>query len=269
MTLGIDHLVVAVDDPDGAAAELETKLGLDAGGGGRHDALGTFNRLVWFGDSYLELVGVFDRGLAEASWLGGPVLAALERGGGLATWAVAVDDLAAHLRWAPESAGLVGPLDGERRRPDGRLVRWRLAHPPELSAASPFLIEHDTSAAEWTPDERLTRASEAHPIGGRVRLLSLEIEAPAPAPAAGRLRSMLGTSVEPAGRAGVGVHVGRHVVRFLASRPRGPTGVELVAEVTMRRRSIVIGDCEIRVRGLPPKPAAVAAADEAPRPEPA
>ena len=40
-------------------------------------------------------------------------------------------------------------------------------------------------------------------------------------------------------------------------------------EATMRRRSIVLWDCDIRVRGLPPKPAAVAAADEAPRPEPA
>jgi hypothetical protein len=267
--LGVDHLVLAVDDPDAAAAELEANLGLAASGGGRHDALGTFNRLVWLGDAYLELIGVFDRGLAEASWLGPAVLAALERGGGLATWAVAVDDLAAHLRWAPESAGLSGPLDGERRRPDGRLARWRLAHPPELSSSSPFLIEHDTKAAEWTPEERTARAAEAHPIGGRVRLVSLEVETAAPAPAAGRLRSMLGTSVEPAGRAGVGVHVGRHVVRLLASRPRGPAGLELVADVTMRKRTTRIGDCEIRVGGIPPTPTAAPAANEAPSVEPA
>jgi hypothetical protein len=269
MLLGIDHLVIAVDDPDAAAAELTERLGLEAAAGGRHDALGTFNRLVWLGDSYLELVGVFDRELAEASWLGPAVIAALERGGGLATWAVAVDDLAAHLRWAPESAGLSGPIDGQRRRPDSRLVRWRLAHPSELSPSSPFLIEHDAKAAEWTPDERAVRAAEAHPIGGRVRLVSLEVETPAPAPAAGRLRSMLGTSVEPAGRAGVGVHVGRHVVRLLATRPRGPAGLELVVDVTMRKRSTRIGDCEIRVGGIPPMPAAVPAADAAPGVEPA
>lgn len=269
MISGIDHVVLAVENPDTAVAELETKLGLAAGGGGRHDAMGTFNRLVWFGDAYLELVGVFDRDLAASGWLGPVVLAALERGGGLATWAVAVDDLPAHLRWAPESAGLAGPLDGERTRPDGRVVRWRLAHPPELSPSSPFLIEHDTAGAEWTPDERAARAEESHPVGGRVRLIALEVETAAPAPAAGRLRSMLGTSVEPAGRAGVGVHVGKHVVRFLASRPRGPAGVELVADIPIRRRSITIGDFEVRLGGLPPKPAATPGAEAAPSHEPA
>jgi hypothetical protein len=257
--LGIDHVVLAVDDPDAAAAELEARLGLTASGGGRHHALGTFNRLVWLGDSYLELIGVFDRGLAERSWLGGPVLAALERGGGMATWAVAVDDLDAQLRWAPPSAGLTGPVGGERGRPDGRVVRWRLAHPPDISPSSPFLIEHDATAAEWSPDERAARADERHPVGGRVRLVSLDVETPAPAPAAGRLRSMLGTSVEPAGRAGVGVHIGRHVVRLLARRPRGRAGIELVADLELRRRSAQVGDFEIRLGGLPPKPAAVPA----------
>jgi len=41
MFLGIDHLVIAVADPDDAAAQLEAQLGLEATGGGRHDTLGT------------------------------------------------------------------------------------------------------------------------------------------------------------------------------------------------------------------------------------
>ena len=68
--LGIDHLVIAVADPDAASAELEAKLGLAPGGGGRHDRLGTFNRLVSLGDTYLELIGVFDRAAAASSWIG-------------------------------------------------------------------------------------------------------------------------------------------------------------------------------------------------------
>jgi hypothetical protein len=36
MFLGIDHLVIAVADPDDAAAQLEADLGLEATGGGRH-----------------------------------------------------------------------------------------------------------------------------------------------------------------------------------------------------------------------------------------
>ena len=119
MLIGIDHIVLAVDDPDATAAALEAEIGLTSGGGGRHEALGTFNRLVWLGDSYLELIGVFDRDLASRGWLGPSVLAALERGGGLATWAIAVDDLESQLRWAPDG-GLAGPIDGERRRDGGR-----------------------------------------------------------------------------------------------------------------------------------------------------
>ena len=91
--IGIDHLVIAVADPDEAASTLESGLGLTPGGGGRHEALGTFNRLVWLGDTYLELIGVFDAKLAAASWIGAPASRAIDAGGGLAAWAVASDDL--------------------------------------------------------------------------------------------------------------------------------------------------------------------------------
>jgi hypothetical protein len=249
--LGIDHVVLAVDDPDATAAQLEEKLGLRLAAGGRHEALGTFNRLVWLGDSYLELVGVFDADVAARSWLGAPAMAAIGRGGGLATWAVAIDDLEGQLRWLPPDAGFTGPLDGERRRPDGRVVRWRLAHPPEPSPTAPFLIEHDGSGAEWTPDERAARAEERHPIGGRVRLAGLELVTDAPAVAAGRLRKQLATSAEPAGRAAVRITLGHQEVRVVLARPRGTAAVELVTDIPLRRRSVMVGDCEIRLGGLP------------------
>src|SRR2546425_2843061 len=101
MLLGIDHLAIAVADPDDAATRLERELGLGASGGGRHDALGTFNRLVWLGDTYLELIGVFDHEIAEGSWLGAPTLRVLELGGGLATWAIATDALGATVAALP------------------------------------------------------------------------------------------------------------------------------------------------------------------------
>jgi Glyoxalase-like domain len=251
MLLGIDHVVLACVEPDATAAEVEARLGLKAKGGGRHESLGTWNRLIWLGDAYLELVGVFDRDLAIGSWLGRPVLAALERGGGVVTWAVAVDDLDETLRWAPPDAGLVGPLDGERRRPDERVVRWRLAHPAELSATAPFLIEHDRAAAEWTVAERTSRADEHHPIGGRARLAGLEFFAASPAVAAGRLRSLLAAAVEPAGRAAVRVRFAAQEVRFVASRPGSPAVIDVVVDVPLRTRVARVGDCDIRLRGLP------------------
>jgi hypothetical protein len=265
MLLGIDHVVLACADPDATAAVLERRLGLAATAGGRHEALGTVNRLVWLGDAYLELVGVFDAALARRSWLGDPVLAVLDGGadGGLVTWAIAVDDLNEALRWAPPDAGLLDPLAGERRRPDGRVVRWRLAHPAELSPTAPFLIEHDRGAAEWSPAEQAARAQERHPLGGRARLAALEVEAASPAVAAGRLRSLLAASVEPAGRAAVLVRLGDHEVRFVAPRPGPGAIVDVVADVPLRTRVARVGDCEIRVRGRPTAVGAPPQPDEA------
>jgi hypothetical protein len=171
MLLGIDHLAIAVADPDAASAELEAKLGLAPGGGGRHDGLGTFNRLVWLGDTYLELIAVFDEAAAARSWIGAPALRALKVGGGLATWAIASDDLAADVA-ALRAGGstLAEPVDGERVRPDGRVVRWRLSAAEPLDRdRPPFLIEHDPAAAEWTPAERAERVS------GPTRLAVLEL----------------------------------------------------------------------------------------------
>jgi Glyoxalase-like domain len=169
--LGIDHLVIAVADPDAAAAEIQTALGLEPGGGGRHDRLGTFNRLVWLGDSYLELIGVFDPGLAASSWVGAPTLRALETGGGLATWAIATDAIDADLDdLRAMNTDLALPMDGERTRPDGAIVRWRLAAAPNLGPTRPpFLIEHVADSAEWTAADRAARA------GGPARLTVLEL----------------------------------------------------------------------------------------------
>ena len=174
MLLGIDHLVIAVADPNAASAELERTLGLAPGGGGRHDRLGTFNRLVWLGDSYLELIGVFDRASAARSWIGAPTLRALEAGGGLATWAIASDDLVADVAGLRHrGSSLTEPVDGERVRPDGRVVRWRLAAAEPLDRdRPPFLIEHDPAAAEWSPAERDERASGPN----RLAVLELGVE---------------------------------------------------------------------------------------------
>ena len=179
--LGVDHIVLAVRDPDAAAGALEAELGLRATGGGRHPALGTRNRLVWFGDSYLELLGIEDEALAAASWIGRPALAQLRAAGeGFVTWAVAVEGLEAELA-AARARGVTmdGPIAGERVRDDGRVVRWTLALGGPLGPAEPpFLIEHDTTAAEWTDVERTARANERHPVGGPVRLASFDLAPP-------------------------------------------------------------------------------------------
>ena len=78
MIRGIDHLVIACADPDVAAAEFESSLGLVATGGGRHEGLGTFNRIVWLADgSYIELIGIDDADAAREQPVGAATLRAL------------------------------------------------------------------------------------------------------------------------------------------------------------------------------------------------
>lgn len=178
MLVGIDHLVIATPDLDGAVAGLRKRLGIEAGGGGVHPGLGTANRLAWLGDSYIELIDVTDGALAATSWLGGPALRLIqERGGGFVGYALRSDDLDADLaRVKAGGSTLEGPVPGERRRPDGAMVRWKLAVPVLVGpTAPPFLIEHDPTAAEWTAAERAERAEYEHPQGGRLRLAGLEI----------------------------------------------------------------------------------------------
>src|SRR3972149_1866984 len=57
MPTGIDHVVIAVADPDAAAAELTERVGLAFTGGGRHPGLGTFNRLALPRGAHPGLVG--------------------------------------------------------------------------------------------------------------------------------------------------------------------------------------------------------------------
>jgi hypothetical protein len=221
MLLGIDHLVLAVADPDEAAAALERDLGLEASGGGRHDALGTFNRLVWLGDSYLELIGVFDRSLAEASWIGAPAVRALDAGGGLATWALASDAIDVDVADRRSvGADLAQPIPGERRRPDGAVVRWRLSAPRQLGPGEPpFLIEHDMAAAEWMPADRAARADQRHPIGGPVRLETLELPVEDVNTAIGRFTRTVGLRFRPS-LSGSGSRDATVAAQIVRLRPR-------------------------------------------------
>ena len=86
----IDHAIWATSDLDAAAARFEREHGLIAAGGGRHEGMGTHNRIVPLGGGYLELLAIADADEAAASPLGRFVDAAIE---GWMGWAVVVDDV--------------------------------------------------------------------------------------------------------------------------------------------------------------------------------
>jgi hypothetical protein len=226
MLTGIDHVLIACADPDSAAAELEAAVGLRTSPGGRHEAQGTFNRLVWLGDSYVELMGVFDPELAEQSWWGRHALAVIGRAPDRAGYmgvVVASDDLSADAAVVRGRGSVLGPPeDGSRVRPDGRVVRWRLAHAasPDADLGLLFVIEHDRAGAEWSPAERAERAAMVHPLGSVARLERVEVPVANMQAATMRVHRDIGVGFRPSlsgGGARDGA-VGRQTLRLLVGR---------------------------------------------------
>jgi len=216
--LGIDHLVVAVTDVEQKAADLEAELGLAFTGGGRHETMGTCNRLAFLGDTYLELIGVFNRALVLSSTafaVGNAALAMLDAGReGLATYALATDDIAADAWQLRADGSPIGePVSGSRRRADGETVRWISAFPALGPQRAPFLIEHEHTGAEWGDDARAARAVFRHPVGGRVRLAALELPVGDPDAVAAEYLAVVGV------RFAKGHHavVGEQEIRLLAA----------------------------------------------------
>ncbi len=221
MLTAIDHVIIACADPDAAAADLEQQLGLRATGGGRHAAHGTFNRLIFLGDSYIELMGIFDARLAAESWWGHHIAALIDhQPAALAGVPIASDDLVTDVaRLRAMGSPISDPLAGERLRPDGDVVRWsigRLPQPdPDLGLA--FLIEHDSTAAEWRPAERAARASEIHPVGTPARLLRVGLPVSDAGRSSLRLLRELGLQFRPS-LAGAGARdatLGRQTLRLV------------------------------------------------------
>ncbi len=178
MLLRLDHLVIAVPDPDAAATELEERVGIVCTGGGRHPLWGTWNRLAWFGDTYVELIGLFDRSLAPNGAVSAAVMAALDAGRpGLVSYAVATDDADADLARLRALGSGLGDVEARgRTRPDGEEVRWRAAFPPVLGPSEPpFIVEHEMTGAEWGDAARRDRAALIHPVGGPARITALEL----------------------------------------------------------------------------------------------
>ncbi len=219
--LGIDHLVIAVRNPDAAAEDLEHELGLAFTGGGRHATAGTWNRLAFIGDTYLELIGVFDASLvrsAHGSAVGRAALDLLDAGReGLATWSAAVDDCAADVARLRRQGSPIGdPVPGSRVRADGETVRWVTAFPEIGPDRPPFLIEHEMAGPEWGPDALAARRAFAHPGLGPARLGRLILPTADPAAYADRFEEALGVRFR-ADLSGWTAHVGFDTVHLHAT----------------------------------------------------
>lgn len=245
MIRGIDHLVIACVDPDAAAATLESELGVVATGGGRHAGGGTWNRIAWLADgSYLELIGVDDAELARQSPVGDATLRALEEhGGGLATFALRVDDLEATVAGLQAAGSSHGPaVHGSRTRDDGELVEWWTSVPGTPPGPTvPFLIQHALFGAEWGPAALAARARFVHPIGSPVLLARLDLAASDPPAMAADLHRELEVDFWAVADLAV-ADVGPHVIRLVPRREMPvPAVVILGADVHTPRAAEILG----------------------------
>ncbi len=159
-------------------------LGLDVVAGGRHEGLGTHNRIVPLGGAYLELLAVADAAQAAASPIGRAVAAA----DGLMGWAVAVPDADA------EAARL--ELEVTTIAREGLTARLAGLAEAIADPSLPFFIARDVGV----PDPGVA------PGAGGIARLELRGDA-------GRLRAWLGgaslpVAVEPGPPAVVAVRLG-------------------------------------------------------------
>jgi len=168
----VDHLVLAVSDLQKGIEWFEKTTGIRAMIGGKHPNRGTQNALVSFGNrQYLELLA------PDPDQAGHPRAADLLKltAPRLVLWASATSEIDAVAQQAKAAKLLMmGPLDGARQRPDGKLLKWR-----SLSVAReadknliyfnvvPFFIQWDKESLHPSVDS---------PQG--CKLLSLEFEHP-------------------------------------------------------------------------------------------
>ena len=254
MIRGIDHLVIAVPDPDAAASELERTLGIACTSGGRHSGAGTFNRIAWLSDgAYLELIGVDDRDAAAANPVGAAALAILDGpGAGLAAYALADDQLEHTVAELQANGSRVGaPVAGSRRRPDDELVAWVVAFPARLGPGGlPFLIRHVAEGAEWSPEAQAARAAAPHPIGSPVSLVRLDLAAADPAARAGDHVEQLGLAFWSVADLAV-AEIGAHVARLMLPRDMPmPSAVTLAATGPGAPRAAELFGMQINVERL-------------------
>jgi Glyoxalase-like domain len=152
MGLHVDHIIYAVRDLDAAASRFEHEFGFGWVEGGRHLGWGTANRIVPLGRSYVELVAVVDASEAAGSTFGRWVGVAARQRDRLLAWALATSDIEDTAR------RLNLPVTpGSRTRPDGVMVKWRLAglHQAITQSVFPFLIQWD-SPPELHPGMAMT-----------------------------------------------------------------------------------------------------------------
>ena len=221
MIRGIDHVVLLAGDLGIAARRFEA-AGLGVIPGGRHPAWGTENALIPLADgAYLELLAARDPQLAARHRLWSRANGSLRAAGEYGGFALESDDIEADSGRAGDLR-LTRPQMGERPRPDGEVVRWRLAFTDRPDF--PFLIQ------DFTP-RSLRIPAPPGKLNARMQLAGVVVTVADLTTSSHLYGALLATAVHPMadGRIGFTTGRGRIVLRALEeTRPAPSPGLAAV-----------------------------------------
>ncbi len=133
----MDHLVVSATTLEDGAAQVEEALGVKLQPGGRHDLMGTHNRLLGLGPAYLEVIAIDPEAVPphRPRWYDLDRFAGATR---LTNWAVQTEDLDNTLHHVPPGTG--EPINFARGD-----LRWQMAVPDNgrlpFDGAFPAIIQ--------------------------------------------------------------------------------------------------------------------------------
>ncbi|MCP3970189.1 MAG: VOC family protein [Rhodobacteraceae bacterium] len=168
--LDLDHIVISAERLDDGVAFVGQTLGLRMAPGGKHPAMGTHNRLIGLGQTYLEVIAIDPDAPppAHRRWFG---LDAFRGAPRLTNWVARTTDLDAALALAPKGTGTPMRLS----RGD---LHWTIAVSQDgtlpYDGAFPGLIDWGDAQhpAARLPDAgaRLETLQVAHPSGAELRV---------------------------------------------------------------------------------------------------
>jgi len=125
--LSLDHIVISSSNIEEAARKFRKEFSIETTKGGQHDVWGTYNHLAYFAnDCYIEWLGMKDADVARHS--DNPLIRHLvhimdnDRHGSFqfALRTNRMDEFVSHFQ--NEKIPFVGPVEGKRRKPDGKLL---------------------------------------------------------------------------------------------------------------------------------------------------
>lgn len=179
MEFVFDHLVHFVEEPEKAVQEFQA-VGFHAVEGGVHEDRGTYNGLSYFGLSYIEFLGTYDRDLVKntehPSFSLISTIIRDEFREGFARFAIRTTNIeGVAQRFKEHGLKMTGPVPLHRKRPDGSVVKWQLlyAGTDEEGPELPFIIQWEAEDDEREKDLIQQKVMADHPNGEALKIASL------------------------------------------------------------------------------------------------